>query len=336
MHDKPIVLTGASGFIAKHVLLKLLIGGHRVRATIRSPNRAAEVRAAVLPQLPPEAAQRLTFAHLDLLQDEGWAAALNGAGALVHTASPFPIAQPTDPNDLIRPAVDGTLRAMKAAQAAGVSRVILTSSVAAVYSIGGPAVQDESHWTDLQSPGVSAYIKSKTLAERAAWDFANANAMQLTTINPGLVMGPILDKVYGSSVGLVRRMLLGKDPMLPKISFALVDVRDVADMHVRALGNPQAVGERIIASAGSMWFCDVARVLKTVYPDRRIPTRNAPGIVLRALSLFDASVRTIAPRQGHFEQVTNAKAKRLLGIDFIPMDESIRASARSLFQMGQV
>jgi dihydroflavonol-4-reductase len=329
-----VVLTGASGFIAKHVLLKLLAAGHRVRASIRSPSREAAVRAAVLPHLPAAAADRLAFVRLDLLRDEGWADAMAGASALVHTASPFPIAQPKNADDLIRPAVDGTLRALRAAQAADVARVVLTSSVAAIVHPGGKALQDESDWADAGDPGTTAYTRSKTLAERAAWDFvaSSAPAMALTTINPGFVLGPPLDGEFGSSIAFVRRVLSGKDPMLPDYGLPIVDVRDVAEMHLRALHDPSTAGKRYIASAGSLSFPELGRTLKAAYPERRIATKAAPKLVLRLLSLFDAEVRSILPKIGTIERVSNARAVQEMGMAFVSPQDALRASAAFLVE----
>lgn len=326
-----VLLTGASGFIAKHILLQLLGAGHRVRASIRTPARADKVRAAVLPHLPPEAADRLEFATLDLDRNEGWDAALQGMTALVHTASPFPIAQPKNPDDLIRPAVQGTLRALTAARDAGVGRVVLTSSSDAIVNVAKGFPQDENEWCNVDLPMTKAYAKSKTLAERAAWDFVGkAPGMQMTTINPGLVLGPLLDDTFGSSVGLVRRILAGKDPMLPDFALPPVDVRDVALMHLRALERPETAGRRYIAADELLSMPDMARVLKTAYPSRRIPTRVAPKPFLRLLALFDPEVRSILPKIGKAERLSNARAQAEMGMTFIPAAEALKATAASL------
>lgn len=326
-----IVLTGASGFIAKHILLQLLGAGYRVRATIRTPEREAEVRAAVLPHLPTDADKRLEFAVLDLDSDEGWDEALKGTSALVHTASPFPIAQPKNPDDVIRPAVNGTLRALRAACDAGVHRVVLTSSVAAVINEAKGFPQDESDWCNPDLPTTTPYTKSKTLAERAAWEFADkAAGMQLTTINPGLVFGPILDDAFGSSVGLVKRILDGKDPMLPDYAISLVDVRDVALMHLRALERPETAGKRYIAADEPVAMYELGRILKTAYPARRIPTRAAPRLVMRMMALFDPEVRSILPKLGKTERLSNARARSEMDIRFIPAAEAVKATAASL------
>jgi dihydroflavonol-4-reductase len=328
-----IVLTGASGFIAKHILLQLLGAGHRVRATIRTPGRADEVRAAVLPHLPADAAQRLEFVTLDLGRDEGWGAALQGADALVHTASPFPIVQPKDPDELIRPAVDGTLRALGAARDAGVGRVVLTSSAVAVIDETKGFPQDETDWCKPDLPSTTPYARSKTLAERAAWDFvAETPGMQLTTINPCFVFGPLLDETYGSSVGFVKRLLSGRDPMLPDFALPLVDVRDVASMHLRALERPETAGRRYIAAEEAVAMSEMGRILKTVYPARRIPTRTAPSPLVRLLALFDPAARSILPKLGKVERLSNARARAEMDMRFIPAAEALKATAASLIE----
>lgn len=330
-----VLLTGVSGFIGKHIALKLLNAGYDVRGTLRRPDRSDEVRAALAPYLTEHAGE-LTFAQTDLESDAGWAEAMAGVSALVHTASPFPIAQPKDPAVLIRPAVEGTERVLKAA-AAGVTRVVLTSSTVAVLNESKPdTLQDEADWCDTHLPTTTPYAKSKTLAERAAWEIAKARGLRLTTINPGLVLGPPLDEHYGSSLGLVERFLRGKDPMLPALGFPVVDVRDVAEMHLRALQRPETEGRRYIAAAGSMAFVDMARTLKAAYPTRRIPTREAPQFIVRALALFDPSIKSILPKLGHLERVSNARAVSEMGMEFIAPKAALLASADWLVRHGKV
>jgi dihydroflavonol-4-reductase len=332
-----VLLTGLTGFIAKHIALQLLQAGHTVRGTARSPERLAEVQAALAPHLPPGALDRLSVVPADLLSDDGWAAAAQGCDVLMHTASPFPIAQPKDPADLIRPAVDGTLRAMRAAHAAGITRMIVTSSVAAVYDETKGGMQDESDWLNPDAPGTTAYSLSKLRAEQAAWAFAAEHPeVQLTTINPTLVLGPPLDRHYGSSLGLVERILRGRDPAVPHIGFGLVDVRDVARMHVVAMETPATAGRRYIGSAESMWMDDMAAALKSAYPDRRIPTRVAPAWLLRILALWDRDVRTILPRIGVMDRISNARARAEMGIEFRPADQALRDAAEWLVRNGAV
>ena len=332
-----IFVTGASGFIAKHVVLKLLAAGHDVTGSLRSLGRADEVRAALAPALDdPGALDRLSFVALDLTRDEGWDRAMAGHEALVHTASPFPLAAPKDPEALIGPARDGTLRALGAARTAGIGRAVLTSSsVAILGTVPDGRVATEADWSDPDVPGTSAYERSKTIAERAAWEFAEAHDLALTTINPTFVLGPPLDRHYGSSVGLIRRMLRGKDPMLPKIGVPMVDVRDVAEMHLRAVSDPTTAGLRFIAHGGGLWLNDMGRILKAAYPDRKIPTRIAPKFIIRLLALFDSEMRAALPGIGKMAQVSNERARTRMGMSFVPADQALLASAAALIAMGE-
>ncbi len=331
-----VLLTGASGFIAKHVAVRLLNAGFDVRGTLRRLDRAEEVRAAVMPHLTAGAGS-LGFVQTDLETEAGWADAVAGVVAVVHTASPFPIAQPKDPARLIRPAVEGTERVLKTAAAAGVQRVVLTSStVAVINEAKHDSMQDEADWCDIHLPSTTPYAKSKTLAERAAWEVAKARGLKLTTINPGLVLGPPLDEHYGSSLGLIERFLKGKDPMLPSIGFPMVDVRDVAEMHLRALLRPETTGRRYLASSGSMAMVDMGRALKAAYPTRRIPTREAPAFLLRFLALFDPQIRSVLPKIGHLERVSNARAVKEMGMEFIAPKAALLASADWLVRHGKV
>ena len=339
---KTVLLTGASGYIGKHIALQLLNQGYSVRASVRSLSKSDEVRNAVLPHLIDKTKldSRLTFVELDLEKDAGWDAALKGADVLMHTASPFPIASPKDENELIRPAVDGTLRALKAAHNAGVHRVILTSSMAALYGCDLPAGKseyDETLWTDVSHPiGRVPYTKSKTLAEKAAWDYVKNSApkIALTTINPVLVLGAPLDKNFGSSISVVERILKGKDPMLPDIRFAIVDVKDVALMHVAAITNDATKGERLLASSETYSFVQIAKVLKSIYPKGKVKTTQAPSPLIKFLSLFDAEIKAVLPLLGKPMAISGAKAKRVLGISFIPVQVTLRDSADYLVKNG--
>lgn len=330
-----ILVTGASGFIAKHVVLALLNAGHSVRCTVRRLDRGGEVRIAVDPHLKdPSAIRRLEFVAADLESDRGWAQAMAGVTAVMHTASPFPLANPKDPQDLIRPAVEGTRRVLTAAADAGVRRVVLTSSTVAVLDRRRGRVETEEDWADPKAPGASPYAQSKVLAERTAWEIAGARTLALTTINPGFVLGPPLDRHFGSSIGLVRRMMAGKDPMLPASGFPVVDVRDVATMHLRALETPATAGKRYIAASGSLWMADMGRVLKAAYPGRRIATKEAPGLAMRAMALFNREIRSILPLLGHLEEVSNARAVAEMGMEFIPPEVALKASAEWLVRHG--
>ncbi len=331
-----VLLTGSSGYIAKHIIVKLLNAGYAVRGTLRDLNRSEEVRRAVLPKLTsPALLELLDFVVLDLEKDDGWHAALEGTDVLMHTASPFPMAQPKNEDDLVRPAVEGTLRALRAARAANVRRVVMTSSSAAVMGgelPAGKAAFDETCWTDVNHPSVTAYSKSKTLAEEAAWTFVRTEApdIQLTTINPVLVIGPPLDRHFGTSVAVVERVLRAMDPMLPHVGFTCVDVRDIAEMHLRALTHEGTIGQRFIGSERFMWFVDIARELKAAFPDRKIVMRQAPDFVVRFLGLFDKSIGTIIPILGRRDDANAEKARRILGMTFRPGPESLKETAQFL------
>lgn len=339
---KRVLITGASGYIGKHITLQLLNQGYSVRASVRNLAKSAEVRSALLPHLfdSSNLDARLTIVELDLEKDAGWDLALDGIDVLLHTASPFPIASPMDENDLIRPAVDGTLRALKAAKSAGVTRVILTSSVAAIYGAElppGKVEYDETMWSDVTHPiGRGAYTKSKTLAERAAWEFVNSQAPEiaLTTINPVLVLGAPLDQNFGSSISIVERILKGKDPMLPDLRFSIVDVKDVAQMHVLAIENESTKGERILASSETYSFVEIAKYLKSLYPQSRAKTAQAPTLLIKFLALFTGDLKTVLPLLGKSMLTSRAKAERLLKMDFIPVKVSLRESAEYLIKNG--
>jgi dihydroflavonol-4-reductase len=339
-----VLLTGSSGYIGKHITLQLLNQGYNVRASVRSLAKSEEVRSAVIPHLLDSSnlESRLTFVELDLEKDSGWEVALKGADVLMHTASPFPLVSPKDENELIRPAVEGTLRALRAAKNAGVKRVILTSSVAAIYGRelpSGALAYDETMWTDVEHPvGRVAYTKSKTLAEQAAWNFIKNDApeISLTTINPVLVLGAPLDKNFGSSISLVERVLKGSDPMLPDLKFAIVDVRDVAKMHVDAIKNENTKGERILSSSETRSFVEIAKFLKGRYPKSKVKSAQAPTFIVRMLSLFDGSIKPILPQLGKPMNVSGAKAQRLLNINFIPVEVTLQESADFLIKNGFV
>ncbi len=340
---KTVLVTGSSGFIAKPIVRDLLQAGHRVVGSLRTPARAEEVRAAVRPALAAveDFEDRLRFVALDLGRDAGWDEAMAGIDVLMHTASPFPMSQPKDEAALIRPAVDGTLRALRAAARAGIGRVVLTSSTAAVMYGShepGPAGYDEGDWSDVDDHYITAYSKSKTLAERAAWRFVadEAPEMALTTINPCLVLGRPLDGHYGTSLQVIERLLRAREPMLPDFGVPVVDVDDVAAMHVAAMETDAAAGKRIIAAAGTLWFLEIARRLGAAYPERRITNRRAPDVVVRLVGLFDKSVRSILPTLGRREVFDTARARDLLGTSFVAAEDSVLAAARFIVESGKV
>ena len=322
-----VFVTGASGFIAKHILRELLEKGYEVRASIRSDKRKAEIQA-----LFPDAG--IEFAYLDLTKDDGWAEAMMGCDVLMHTASPFPMSEPKDPQDLIRPAVDGTLRAMNAAKVAGIKRVILTSSNAAIYKDASkPKDQpsDETNWTTPDGPGVGAYEASKTLAESAAWDFVADNPeIALTTINPGGVFGPAMDVNYGTTLELVERMMKGSDPMIPPMSLPAVDVRDVAMMHVAAIDMDETKGERYSATSETLRLMEMVNILRGWDPSLKLAKREAPIWLIRIAALFMADAKLVVAGLGFNVAVSGAKAERTFGFKFIPVKDALVASAESI------
>ncbi|MCY4489342.1 MAG: NAD-dependent epimerase/dehydratase family protein [Deltaproteobacteria bacterium] len=336
-----VLVTGAGGFVATRVVLELLRAGYRVVGSVRQATRAEEVRDAVRQHLPATAAldENLRFVTLDLTQDAGWSEAMAGVDVLMHTASPLPMEQPRDETELIRPAVDGTLRALGAARAAGIRRVVLTSSSAAITNQAPRPDKerfDESDWSDPEWPGITPYAKSKTLAERAAWDYVAEKApdMELTAINPCLVLGRPLDDRYGTSLRIVERLLRGRDPMVPNVGVPVVDIDDVARMHVRAVTAPGAAGKRILGAAAFMWLAEVSAALKADHPQRRVPTRTAPDFLIHVVSLFDRSIRAIVPLLGRRYELENARARTLLDLDFIPGPDSVRATGRYIVERG--
>lgn len=337
--SQTVLVTGGSGFLASYIIARLLADGQRVRTTVRSLKREPEVRA-MLKETEMEPGDRLSFFPADLLSDPGWAEAAAGCDYVLHVASPFPSEAPKHEDDLIVPARDGTLRVLRTARDAGVRRVVLTSSFAAI-GYGHPrqaAPFDETTWTDLRSD-VSAYVKSKTVAERAAWDFvaAEGRELELSVINPVGIFGPLLGPDYASSIVLLRRLLDGDFPVCPRLYFGIVDVRDVADLHVRAMTEPAARGERFLAVAGDfLSIVEVARMLKRRLGPvaRRVPTREIPDVLVRIAALFAPTVRQMVPELGKVKNATGAKARRMLGWTPRPNEEALVATAESLQRLG--
>lgn len=335
-----VLVTGGSGFIGSRTILHLLAAGHAVRTSVRQPDRAEHVRK-LLRQGCAEPGDRLSFAVADLEHDAGWAQAVAGCDYVLHLASPFPATLPKHEDDLIVPAREGALRVLRAARDGGVRRVVLTSSFAAI-GYGHPPRStpfDEGDWTRVDTPGVQPYAKSKTLAERAAWDFLDheGGALELAVVNPVMVFGPVLGADYSTSIMLIQRLLDGSLPGCPRIQFGAVDVRDVADLHLRAMTDPAASGQRFLALAGNfMTLLDMARLLKERLgaAARRAPTRQLPDWLVRVAALWDANVRQILPELGQARNATAAKAQRLLGWQPRPAQEAIVATAESLIRLG--
>ncbi len=288
-----------------------------------------------------DAGQRISFFAADLEHDEGWAEAVDGCDYVIHVASPMPAAAPKTEDELIVPARDGVLRALKAARDAGVKRVVLTSSCGAIYYGHPPQTEafDETSWTNINGE-MSAYVRSKAIAERAAWDFMarEGRELELSVINPAGIFGPVLGADFSSSVEIVTRLLKGM-PGCPRLYFGVVDVRDVADLHLRAMTDPAAKGERFIAVSGDiMSMLDIATVLRKRLGEaaRKVPTRQLPNWLVRLGAVFDPKMRPLLPLLDNTRRATSAKAERLLGWKPRPREDAIAATAESLMKFGIV
>ncbi|OSZ72142.1 epimerase [Sphingomonas sp. IBVSS1] len=330
-----VLVTGASGYIAGFVIKALVADGWQVRGTIRNLARAAEVRATLgLPDLE--------LVACDLMSDAGWAEAMAGVDYVQHIASPIPAGEPKDPNELIVPAREGALRALRFAQAAGVKRVVMTSSMAAIaygHPDGSPPFT-EANWSNIDSMDAYAYIKSKTLAERAArdWMAAHGGAMEYVSINPAAVLGPVLGADFSTSLEVVKKLLDGALPGLPNLGFGVVDVRDVAALHVQAMVTAGLNGERFIAQGRFIWMREVAEVLKAGLgaKAKRVSTRGLPNWLLKLLANFDATVKMVVPELGRRRDASAAHALQLLGWKTRDEATTILDCANSLIEKGLV
>ncbi len=340
MKNDSVLVTGGSGFVAVHCIDQLLRAGYQVRTTVRSLKREADVRAMLKTAGTPRQ-EALTFFEADLMQDKGWPEAVAGCRFVLHVASPFPASVPKHEDELILPAREGALRVLRAARDAGVERVVQTSSFVAIGYGHKPqaAPFDETMWTNVDGAGVSAYVKSKTLAERAAWEFIarEGGELELSVVNPVGIFGPTFGPDFSTSILIVKKLLDGEVPACPRISFGAVDVRDVADMHLRAMTNPAANGERFLATAGEfLSLLDVGKILKKNMGSlaKRVPTREMPDWLVRFLALFIADMKAISPELGIRKNASNEKATRVLGWTPRSNEEAITASGTSLAQLG--
>ena len=334
-----VLVTGGSGFVGSHCILRLLAAGHSVRTTVRHLKREGDVRS-MLKTGGAEPGDRLSFFAADLESDAGWAEAVRGCDYVLHVASPIPPTVPKHENELIVPAREGALRVLRAARQARVKRVVLTSSFAAIGYGHKPqtAPFDETSWTDLAGYGATPYIKSKTLAERAAWDFvAKEGGIELSVVNPVAIFGPVLGSDYSPSIMIIQRMMDGTIPGCPQRWFGVVDVRDVADLHVLAMTHAAARGERFLATAGDfMSMLEIAQVLRSRMgaAGAKVPARQLPNWLVRLAALRDPALKQLVPELGKPKNGTNAKARGLLGWKPLSSEDAIVASAESLIRLG--
>jgi dihydroflavonol-4-reductase len=334
--NSTVLVTGGTGFLGGWCVAELLKRGHEVRTTVRDLAREQAVRDAVAAAGAQDGA-RLTVHAADLTSDDGWAQAAAGCRYVLHVASPFPPVQPKDPDELIVPARDGALRVLRAALDAGAERVVMTSSVAAIRGKRPSTPQTpwtEADWTDGNDTSRTPYVRSKTLAEQAAWEHVRSAGAEdrLAVVNPGAIIGPALNDDHSYSLQAIQRLVNGSMPAAPRLGFTFVDVRDVAELHLLAMTSPAAGGERFIAADQFLWVADVARVLRERLGDQasKVPTRVAPNVLIRALALFDGSLRSVIGDLGKRQWFSSEKARSMLGWQPRPVEDSIEETARSL------
>lgn len=337
MADK-ILVTGASGFIAGHCILDLLARGYDVRGTVRNLDRAEELRGLLGKHT--DRAGALEFVEADLIDTAGWPAAVEGCDGVFHVASPVPVQQPKDANEVIKPAREGTINVLSAAKEANIRRVVLTSSVATVSAgdLRSDHVYTDKDWSNLESSGISPYEMSKTMAEKAAWDYVvDHDGPELAAVNPAFVLGPALESDYGSSLELLVRLMRGDYPLVPRLGFGIVDARDVASLHRLAYEKTEAAGNRYIASNGFRWLVDIARHLRAEFPEyqKKLPRREAPDFVVRMLAIFDRAIAAFLDDLGKMKQFDTDPA-RALGWEPRSPEEAASAGARSLIEFGAV
>ncbi|SFZ81140.1 dihydroflavonol-4-reductase [Devosia enhydra] len=334
-----VLVTGASGFVGKWTVIELLRAGFSVRGTVRSEAKAEQVRKAVTVEVGGDSLSRLSFAYVDLLADKGWPDAMRGVAAVMHVATVIRGDEPRDSSLVIRPAVEGTERVLRFARDAGITRIVMTSSIATVGyghgQVSGKKVYDETFHTNLDGMKFTwAYCIGKTRAEQSAWSFCRANGIDLTTIHPGAIIGPALDDDASISIQMVTGLLDGTTPAMPSNGFAVVDVRDVAALHVAALLRPEAAGERYLATAEYVPFTGVGDVLREAYPQYEVTIRTVPDWLIGLLARFGGPARQIINDIGNEKHYDRTKSEALLGRPYRSGKEAILASAESALRLG--
>lgn len=333
---KSVLVTGGSGFVGARCIVELLRRGYEVRTTVRNLAREPQVRESVGSLVDPD---RLTFFAADLLGDEGWSDAVAGCDYVLHLASPFPPKQPKDPDELIVPAREGTIRVLRASLDADVQRIVVTSSIAAITgaAVAGGGPLDEGDWSDPDDQKLTPYARSKTIAERAAWDLVRERGAEdrLSVVNPGAIIGPVLSDDLSYSLQAIGRMLNGM-PGVPRLGFSFVDVRDVAELEARAMTAPGAGGERFVAVTRFLWMAEVAEILRERLgaAASKVPTRTVPNLVVRAMSLFDPGIRSAVGGLGKRTELSSEKARTTLGWSPRPIEDTVVETAESLIAVG--
>ncbi|WP_431969101.1 SDR family oxidoreductase [Actinacidiphila sp. bgisy160] len=334
-----VLVTGGSGFVGSHTIERLLREGHRVRATVRGAQQEAQTLGA-LQQAGVDPAGRLEFAVAELSADDGWAQAMDGVTHVLHHASPFPVAPPETEDEIVLPARDGALRVITAARSAGIPRVVMTSSYAAIgYTMTPDDHYTEENWTDPETPGLPAYHKSKIVAETAAWDYVRTHGdIELVVINPTGIFGPqLLDRPSGS-IGLIKAMLNGHMPVVPVMHFGVVDVRDVVDLHLRAMLHPRAAGERFIATKESSSLFGLANILREHFPAfaEKLPAKELTIEEVREAAKTEPALREAAVLAGRIPVISNDKARSMLGWEPREITDTITATAGALIELDAV
>lgn len=341
MTQQTVLLTGASGFLAGHILIRLLKEGYVVKGSVRNTAKGDQIRRVMERQ--GANTENLSFVALDLTNDAGWEDAMHGVDYLIHTASPFHTSMPKDPDEMVKPALDGTRRALNAALKAKVKRIVLTSSMVAVchgHEKNRAAPYTENDWTNINGGDANPYIISKTLAEKEAWKIMEAAGRKadLTVVNPGFILGPLMDDDIGTSGAIIKRLMDRDIPGCPQITFSHVDVRDVAELHILAMHDEAGFGHRVIAANGPVEFVEMAHILVQAFPDfaKKIPNRRLPNFLVRLIALFDKDVKTAAQSLGYIHHMNKNLAEQILGRPLIPTEEAVRQTGQSLIDMKQV
>ena len=334
-----VLVTGVSGFIASHVTAGLLKQGYAVRGTVRNKDKGQRIVDALAAN--GTNTSRLELVEANLSEDTGWKSAVQDCRFVQHIASPFPLNAPSDREALVPAARAGAMRVIEQATGAGAERVVMTSSMVSMMGQAGRGdkmLVKESDWTDPDWKPLTAYTVSKTRAERAVWDYLKSQDLEsrLTAICPGLVFGPDTYDNGGASLAIIKGLFSGQFPMMPKIAYPIVDVRDCASLHIKAMTSSNAGGRRLMAASDTLWISGIADVLRTAYPTAKLPTREMPNFIVKIAGLFDSSIKSIAPDVGIFHEADAGYVTSLTGVMPRPAKDAILAAAESLIANGQI